>query len=794
MKKLAFFSLILLLLCTAFPANPVSADGIIIPEPPPCPPNSPCPPLPRPISQLEIRYHHVTVDIHDQLAVTRVDQVFFNPNDWTVEGTYIFPLPAGAAVSNFTLWIDGQPVEGKVLPAAEARQIYQDIVNQLRDPALLEYIGRGAVQASIFPIPPGEERRVELEYSQILEIDQGLVQYIYPLNTEKFSLQPLKRFSVTVNVSSSQPVRAVYSPTHPIDIQRDGLHTFTASYEASQVLPDTDFTLYYSLGETPAFHLLSYRDPFDVDDPDGYFLLLLAPQPDARPEAVAKDLLLVLDRSGSMEGEKFVQAQAAVRYILNHLNAEDRFYLSAFSSGVVEFASTLRPASDAPQAISWTDRLSPGGSTDINLALLQAAAMADSSRPTYLIFLTDGLPTEGVVDSQQIIDNLAASAPPNLRLFTFGVGYDVDTFLLDTLAGEHLGLSTYVKPAEALDEILSGFYASISTPVLTDLRIDFGALSAYDLYPSPLPDLFSGSQLVILGRYRLGGTADLTLTGRVNDQEYTFSYPQVVFSADSRAESGPLSGLPRLWATRKVGYLLNLIRLKGPNQEIIDQIVRLSIRYGIVTPYTSYLVTEPMPLGSANQERLSAQAYQQYAAAPNEVSGAEAVEKALEQGQLSRADVAPVVPAAPGQTVRVVAARTFVQQDGIWIDTAYDPARMSPQKISFLSQQYFDLAGARADITAALALGPRVIVIIDGQAFEITTADHSPAEVQLPEPLEQPAGEPTPPPPPVVISATTSPSIDDQPRPALPGFCPGSYLPLLALAAWLLIRFPRMRT
>ncbi|RME87432.1 MAG: VWA domain-containing protein, partial [Anaerolineae bacterium] len=499
-------SLVLLLCALALFPTPARADGIIIPEPPICEPG-PCPMPPLPMKQLVIRYHRVTVTIHDQIAVTRVDQVFYNPNDWEVEGTYVFPLPEGAVVNEFTLWVDERPVEGEILDAEQARQIYEETVRSLRDPALLEYADRGAVKASIYPIPPGGERRIELEYTQALTAENGLVRYVYPLNTEKFSAWPLESVSISVDIrSTGAPIRAVYSPSHEVSINRAGEGHVTVGYEENNVTPETDFVLYYSLGEQEAFHLLTYRDPADPTDPDGFFLLLLAPRPEAGSQSVAKDVLLVLDRSGSMEGEKFQQAQEALRYILRHLNPEDRFNIITFSTDLQTYAGRLRPASEAEEAIAWVDRQSAAGSTDINRALLEAAAIAEGERPTYLIFLTDGLPTTGETDSERILANFAESAPADLRLFAFGVGYDVDTFLLDSLAEEHHGSSAYVLPDERLDETLSAFYAKISTPVLTDLELDFGNLPVYDLYPSPLPDLFAGSQIIVVGRYRKGGT------------------------------------------------------------------------------------------------------------------------------------------------------------------------------------------------------------------------------------------------------------------------------------------------
>jgi Ca-activated chloride channel family protein len=762
---------LLVLILLALPA-PVQADGIIIPPPPPCDicPPPPCPgpfpcPPPTPMTQLVIRYHRVDVRIEDQVAVTHVDQVFFNPNDWEVEGTYIFPLPAGAAVTSFTLWVDGEPVQGEVLDAEQARQKYYEIVNSLRDPALLEYAGNGAVQAYIYPIPPQGERRIELEYTQALAAEKGLVRYVYPLSTEKFSLWPLEEVAINVDVRASVPIRAVYSPSHPVDIQRESTTHVRAGYEASQVTPDTDFALYYSLGEQTALHLLSYRNPTDADDPDGFFLLLLAPQPEASEKPLPKDVILVLDRSGSMEGEKFHQAQAAGRYILEHLGPQDRFNVITFSTGLESYAAGLRPAAEAAEAARWIDSQSAQGSTDIHRALLEAASMTDQERPTYLIFMTDGLPTEGVVDSPKILEDFAQAAPRNLRLFAFGVGYDVDTYLLDSLAQAHHGATTYVLPEERLDETLSAFYEKISTPVLADLSLDFGELSVYDLYPSPLPDLFSGSQIIVVGRYRDGSDATITLQGRIEDREQSFEFPEQNFATSTR-DAYPLAAIPRLWATRKIGYLLNQIRLKGPDQETIDQIVRLSIRYGIVTPYTSYLVSETNPLSAAERERIAVEQFNQLQSSPAApASGQAAVEKAANLGEMEGAQ-APAAPAQEiAQRIRVAGSRTFLFDGEKWIDTAFDPGQMQAIKVAFLSEDYFDLIAAQPDLAAAFALGQRVIALAGGKAYEVVPEEEFVAPVEIPL-TETPTA-----------AAASTPAPDSSPTPGQPTSTPVSSAP-----------------
>lgn len=748
--------LLILTLWLSIPVGQIArADGIIIPEPPicpmpicidpPCPPAPPCPPTR--IAQLVIRYHHVTVTVEDQLAITQVDQVFYNPNDWAIEGTYLFPIPVEATLTSFKLWVDGKAVQGEVLEAEKARQKYEEIVATLRDPALLEYIDRGAVQARIFPIPPRAERQITLEYAQVLPMEENLLQYLYPLSTEKFSVQPIESVVVNVNLRFTTPIRAIYSPSHPVSVMQKSATEAQVSYEESFVRPDQDFSLLISLGQSEAIHLFTFRDPDDRSEQDGTFLLLLAPSPAAEPEPIAKDILIVLDRSGSMDGEKFAQALQAIQYILDHLHPEDRFSILAFSTNVLQYQATLRPASETAEAKSWLKNLVAEGSTDIYTALLQAIQMVSPHRPTYLIFLTDGLPTVGVQDSALILEAVRQKAPPNLRLFPFGVGYDVDTFLLDSLAQENHGRSSYIQPGEDLSRAVSAFYERIQTPLLTDLSLDFGAIETYDVVPAPLPDLFAGSQIVVVGRYKEGGQTEIRLSGKMNGTTQTFVFRDQFFNPQGTLNPSPTQAvIPRLWATRKIGHLLTQIRLKGADRETIEQIVRLSIRYGIMTPYTSYLVSEEQPIGSSEQARISGEQWQIYQTAPMmEVSGMGAVQKAADQAALSAADAPLSIEGEAQQKLRIVAGRTFIYSNGVWMDTAFDPDTMKTQAVAFLSNDYFRLLRAYPSLGAAFSLGERVIALADGVAYEVVAAGSSVPALPL---NQSPPDTPTPPAPP----------------------------------------------
>jgi len=701
MRRRSFLAMALLL-ALWLAATPVLADGIIIPHPPPDVPH---------VENLVIKYHRVEVTIEDQVATTRVDQVFVNENRFQVEGTYIFPLPEDAAISRFTMWVDGRPVEGQLLPRDEARRIYEEIVRRQQDPALLEYVGRDAFQASIFPIPPGGERRVEIEYTEVLDLDEGLVRYVYPLNTEKFSARPIEEVSVSVDIRSSRdPIKVVYSGSHDVAVDRESDYHVRVGYEEADVLPDKDFSLYYGLsGEDFGLNLLSYRESGE----DGFFLLLVAP--DVETEAgprVAKDVICVLDVSGSMKGEKIVQAKEALRFVLGSLHDEDRFNVISFSTGVRSFASSLQPASARGEARRWVDGLRAAGGTNIHRALLEALTQVDQERPTTIIFLTDGLATEGVTDTEQIIRDVAREAPESVRLFCFGVGYDVNTVLLDTIAQEHRGTSAYVRPGQDIEEEVSAFYAKVSTPLLADLRLSFKGVHVEETYPHPLPDLFAGTQLVVVGRYRRGGPTTVTLEGEINGESRRFVYDDLTL----RNEGGE-AFIPRLWATRKIGYLLSQIRLHGEERELVEEIVDLSVRYGIITPYTSFLVEEPhLALDGVGREEIVEREMWALATAAPQVSGEAAVQKSIAQDALKGAER----PAeAKVSEVRQVADRAFVFRDGIWVDTTFDQGRMRPTTVPFGSEVYFQLLVDAPELGRYFALGQQVIVVWKGQSYQV---------------------------------------------------------------------------
>ena len=706
----------LALVACAFMAAPqrVHADGFIVPSPPPH--------VTEVVPDLAVKYHHVEVTIKDQVAETQIDQVFVNDSAYELEGTYIFPLPEDAAISDFAMFVDGRKWDGRVLDRDQARRIYEDIVRRRRDPALLEYAGRDAFQASIYPIEPFGEKRVQLSYSQVLLSEDGLVRYVYPLSTEQFSSRPLEEVVITIELESQIPIKAIYSPSHSIAVERSGERSALISFEASDVRPDEDFELYYSVSEDDvSLSLLSYKERGE----DGFFLLLIAPRLDIREQAiVAKDVVFVLDTSGSMEGKKLQQAQEALQFVLDHLNDNDRFNIIAFDTGVSKYASRLQPVSERQSAARFVRGLSAGGGTNIHRALLEAMEMDGGRRPQFIIFLTDGLPTAGETDLNEIIAEVARTAPENLRLFAFGLGYDVNTVLLDTISQEHRGASAYVEPGQSIEQEVSAFYTKISSPLLSDVHLAVDGVVVEDMYPYPLPDLFAGGQLLVAGRYRTGGKASVTLEGMVNDQRRRMSYPTVRLVSD-----GGSSFVPRLWATRKIGHLLQQIRLHGENSELVDEIVSLSVRYGIMTPYTSFLVDESQDI--LTEAGRQAVASHSELATPMAMpqSGAKAVADSQLQSNLAesiRSDT------ASASEIAIVASKTFVTREGIWTDTTYDPDTMRPRQIAFGSPTYFKLLANHPEWGKYFAVGEQVIVVLDGVAHQVHPAQSGNASPPVP--------------------------------------------------------------
>ncbi len=697
------------------------ADGFIIPVPPG--PDKPFPP------SLSIKYHHVDIEIDNQVAQTSVDQIFINNHHRDIEGTYIFPIPQDASISKFSMFVGGEEIKGKILDKDEARSTYQDIVRRKRDPALLEYFKDGMFKASVYPIPAHGETRIKLYYSEVLKLSGGICGYRYTLNTEKFSKDPLQSVKVNVKITSKTPMKTIYSPSHDIRIEKQDDYHASVTYVEENTRPDKDFLLYYTVSEQDiGFNLL----PFEDEDHQGFFLAMISPQVEVEADRTSsKNIVFILDTSGSMKGEKIRQAKGALSFCLNSLNKSDRFNLIDFDDQVKSFETGLvRAGSENVQkALSFVDKTEADGGTNINEALLTGLGQIESADgPSFVIFLTDGLPTVGETDINNILKNVKGANKSKTRLFVFGVGYDVNTRLLDRLAQDNHATSDYVRPTEDIEVKVSSFYKKVSYPVLTDVRLTFDGAEVSDLYPKELPDIFKGTQLLVLGKYKSGAHTRAVLTGSAQGSDRRFSY-EVSFRPDGKNDF-----IPRLWATRRIGYLIDQLRLHGQDKELVDEVVRLSKKYGIITEYTSFLVDADYRLAL---RELAPQAEKKLAESSLNVVGSGAVSRsqaAKDVVTALRAPQAYIDEEGREQKVSKIVqmgSRTFFNKNGLWVDSDYE-GKIEPAKVKIFSEAYFKLLSQAPEVGKYMALGDEVIFLLHGKAVHVSgegKSDLTPSEL-----------------------------------------------------------------
>lgn len=728
-------------------SNAANAQGVIVPIV--CD-LRPCRPLPRPLPQplpnaLPVKSIQLDTKINGQVATTHVEQIFRNDTQYTLEGTYFFPIPENASITEFAIWENGKKLVGEVRSREEARRIYDEIVRRQRDPGLLEYAGKNLFQASIFPIPPNSDKKLELTYTEILKADSGTVAYRYPLGTGRnvWNRQPLPMEDVIYNrqgpvvakqqfgtVSGSieiigkEALRNIYSPSHTIDVKRKGETGANVSFETKG--NDTDFQLFYGLSNGDfGMSLVTYREP----GKDGYFLLMLSPRDNLEDrELVDKDIVFVLDTSGSMADEgKMEKARKALLFGIRTLRDGDRFNVINFAGEEHLMETGLIPANAAgkKRGEEFVGKLQPTGGTNINDSLVASLKQFDKSdRPKMMVFMTDGLPTVGETNVDRIIKNVQTVKVDGLRLFTFGVGYDVNTRLLDRIAAENGGDADYIEPKEDLEIKVSNFFSKVNSPVLTDLEFDFAGVQTDLMYPRKLKDIFRGAQVTIIGRYKNDNDLkDITviLRGKTGRESRTFSYPNLDFPV--RSEGNEF--LPRLWATRRVGWLVEQIRSNGENKELRDEVIELGTKYGIVTPYTSYLATDGSERKDIQILRSTARNSTPMAkmdSGAGAVTASKMARSQQEQIQVDEAkDADPTVLKAKNSSIRKVGVKTFYLENGVWVDSEFkEDAKITETRIAFASEAYFDLASKEKEIGQYLALGEQVLIVWKGKVYRIT--------------------------------------------------------------------------
>lgn len=707
----------------------------------------------------------VDVAVQDGAATTELRQTIHNDTSAPQEAYWFLPLPHGATADRFSMTVGGVETQGEVLDAGRAREIYEDIVRRRRDPGLLEYLGEGLLRARVFPIPPHGEVQVRVRWTRLLDATDGLTSLRFPLRSAWQDGGGPQKVGLTVTVRSKLAIRTAWSPLHGLEITRPDDHTLRAGFEyAGGTAPPRDPVLHWGVAEQDfGANVLTFRQPGEP----GHFLCLLAPRRDwPQREDMARSINLVLDTSGSMAGEKIQQARAAVRTFLQSLSPTDWF-------NVVPFSTDARPFFDEPvradaenvaDALARVDGLEARGGTNIGDALLAALRRAtpDCCKPKdgpppqivpITVFLTDGLPTVGATGIDALLELAREHNTNRARMFVFGVGHDVNTRLLDTLAQDSRGDRDYVQPGEDIEHRTAALFAKLSGPVMTDVQLRIDGLQLTALEPRELPDLFVRGQIAVVGRYTGEGHRALRLRGTVGGRPVEY-----VFEADFPARNAQHDWLPTLWAQRRVAGLLDAIRLHGDAPELVAEVVRLGREHGIVTPYTSHLVVEEgvavarargvAPGAGAEVDRETAERLRREwarsgAPAPDPTADPQALrdlgERAAAEAEraadgMTAGDEVGAAAVAKSAATRLLAAgglhdpdgavalvhrrvagRSFHLVGGVWVDAAFTAGMQGRVRVvEAFSDAWFALVRERPHLAPVLAFSTR-IVVVDGE-------------------------------------------------------------------------------
>ena len=556
------------------------------------------------------------INIQDRLATTTIDVALHNSHSRQLEAELLMPVPDGSVLRGFNFEGKGAEGSARILPREEARRIYESIVSRSKDPALLEFVGTGLIKSSVFPVPAGGNQKIRLTYEQILPVDGQRIDYVLP-RTEAIDYRV--PWNISVRVRSAEPVATIYSPSHDIEIKRHGKRDLAATVKATTQPGAFQLSCLLQSGEGMAASLIAYPDP---KVGGGYFMLLAAPPVELADglKRLKREVTVVIDRSGSMAGEKLEQVRTAATQVLEGLADGEAFNIIVYNEVVEAFAP--RPVTKDSRTMKLARKYLAGirvsGGTNIHDALVEALRQKlTAGAVPIVLFLTDGLPTIGQTSERAIREVAEKGNPFGRRIFTIGVGVDVNTPLLNRLSRVSRAISTYVLPKEDVEVKVGQVFKRLAGPVLAEpeLRVIDGNHRPLpgritDLLPARLPDIFEGEQLVLLGRYQGEKKLRIQLRGRSGDGKKTYNF---VFKLDKATTANAF--VPRLWANNKIGILTEAIRDRAadsgsfasgqpPNdpkiRELTDEIVRLSREFGILTEFTAFFAEEGTNLAATD--------------------------------------------------------------------------------------------------------------------------------------------------------------------------------------------------
>lgn len=693
-------------------------------------------------ARAEITKINASIDIRDQVAMTTIEMTITNSGASPVEVQLMLPVPDGVLVRSLVYDGVGPEPKAEVLPRDEARRVYDSIVSKMKDPALVEFAGYNLIRTSVFPIPANGSQKLSLTYEQVLMADGKRVDYVLPRG-EAFSGAGID-WAITADIRSGKPISTVFSSSHDLTTERIGQERMKVTMREAGGGRGSVRLSYLSAGTDAGLNTSTILFP-DPEIGGGYFLLLgglPATLPD-EGEMRKREVTIVIDRSGSMRNQKIEQTIRAATEVVRGLKNGESFNIIDYSDSIASFAGepVIKTEQTGRDAEKYIAAIRADGGTNLHDALIESLRTEPSEgRVPLVLFMTDGLPTVGERSEVKIRESVMAANKFGRRIFSFGVGFDVNTPLLVNVAQTSRGASTFVLPDEDVEAKVSQVFRRLSGPVMGSPKLlamtkdgEASSRLVRDAQPAVLPDLFAGDQLVVLGQY----VGDAPMTVRVEGDYLgkSLSFDCVI---DPKRASMQNSYVARLWANRKITALVDEIRQAGADgtgsgrmKELTDEIVRLSIKYGILTEYTAFLAREDAPvtggrdaLGQVAGERLRRRAMETRSGAGGVAQQADIELKAVpsaaadnrgywygvSNGKVEKQQV---------DTVQNIAGEAYFLRNNRWVQAAVlEKEKEAPEEVvEFGSKRYDELVDefVKEGRQAVLAQSNEVYLLVKGK-------------------------------------------------------------------------------
>ena len=560
----------------------------------------------------------VTADIAGFVARVNVRQKFHNPSREPVEAIYTFPLPDDAAVDDMTMTVGRRVIKGQIKRREEAREIYEAAKTAGQAAALLDQERPNIFTQSVANIMPGENVTITISYVNTLKYDEGKYEFVFPMvvgprfipggvaDASKITppiTPPNTRaghdISLTVNLDAGVPLKDVESQLHPVIVDREGKTSATIVLREATTIPNKDFILRYTVADQRLQTGVLAHAPGSGDG--GYFTLILQPPVAPPPGDIApKEMVFVIDQTGSQMGWPIEKAKETMTYCIQHLNPGDTFQLLGFNTEVYPCFPAPVPATpeNIAKALAYLKPLQGAGGTDILKAADYALKIPDDpARPRIICYMTDGY----VGNDTQIIEHVQKNRG-RARMFPFGVGNSVNRFLIDGMATEGRGVAEYVTLNMPGEQAAAKFYRRVANPLLLDVEVEWNGLPVADVYPKHIPDVFTAGPIILKGRYTKAAKGEIVLKGLLRGQPWSEKIPITLPAVDKEG-----AALPTVWAREKIADLQardwGAGRGGSPNMKIKDEIIAVALEYRLMSQYTSFVAVEQRVVNIGGKQR-----------------------------------------------------------------------------------------------------------------------------------------------------------------------------------------------